>query len=252
MRPVRLVLLFVILAGCTPPFVPVEKTPVQSLEIAGLKDRSEYWRDYQCRFRMRVETKSSKFSLRAIVSVKGQNFVRFETFTPLGQTAALYISNERGPALLIPSQKALFTAKRPESLVREFLGVSLPVGLFRYVLSACIPPERLDTIEIRSEAGVWRLVSRSSEGLFEWRITARPFALQGLLVRSPEFAGRVSYDPPVALNPASVPGKIRISSSDWYMEIDPDELRPAPQLQLSAFYMPDLPDIRKVDLDSIK
>ena len=31
-----------------------------------------------------------------------------------------------------------------------------------------------------------------------------------------------------------------------------EELKPASQFQPSAFYMPDLPDVRKVDLDKIK
>ena len=74
-----------------------EKPPGASFETAKLKERSDFWRDYQCKFRLRVESKTSKFSSRAIVFVKGRNFVRFETFTPFGQTAALYVSNEIGP-----------------------------------------------------------------------------------------------------------------------------------------------------------
>ncbi len=66
-------------------------------------------------------------------------------------------------------------------------------------------------------------------------------------VRGPD-----SYDPPVALAKEAVPDKIRISSSEWNMEITIEELRPASQFQPTAFYMPNLPDIRKVDLDKIK
>ena len=252
-------LLFAISAGCARPFVPPGqlqpisgKHPAPPFERAGLKERSDFWRDYQCKFRMHVDSKTSKFSSRAIVLVKGRNFVRFETFTPLGQTAALYVSNETGPALLIPSEKVIFTAQRPETLAHEFLGASLPVDLFRRVLTASVPLELLDHLEILFDAGTWRLISNSGGGYFEWQVSAEPPAIDGLTVRSAEFEGRVSYDPPVQLTREALPGKIRLSSGEWTMEISLEELTPAPQFQPSVFYMPDLPDIRKVDLDKVK
>jgi outer membrane biogenesis lipoprotein LolB len=263
------VLLLTISVGCVRPFVPAEQRPAPEKLAAlssELKERSDYWRDYQCRFRLRVDSKTSKFSSRAIILVKGRNFVRFETFTPLGQTAALYVSNETGPALLIPSEKAIFTAQRPETLVREFLGVNLPVDLFRWVLAASVPPEQLDDIESRSGAGgAWRLNSRAEGNYLEWQISAGTPALEGIRV-SGGFIGQVSYEPPVELTKEAVPRKIRITSTEFTgglvgrhpeyelstIEIDVEELKPAPQFQPSLFYMPDLPGARKVDLDKIK
>src|SRR5208337_4923060 len=143
-----LLFLLVISSGCAR---TLEKLPdvsgkpaAPSFDIAKLKERSDFWRDYQCKFRLRVDSKTSKFSSRAIVFIKGRNFVRFETFTPLGQTATLYVFNETGPALLIPSEKVIFTAQRPETLARVFLGVSLPVDLFRYALTASVPAEQYE------------------------------------------------------------------------------------------------------------
>ena len=199
-----------------------------------------------------VDSKTSKFSSRAIVLVRGGDFVRFETFTPFGQTAALYVSNEAGPGLLIPSEKVIFTAQRPETLIREFLGVTLPVDVFRHALTASVPPGQLDNIESRPQAGGWRLISGGEGDYFEWLISAGSPAVKGAFVRSDEFEGRISYDPPVALEKEAVPKKIRISSSEWNMEILIEELRPVSQFKPSAFYMPDLPDVRKVDLDKIK
>jgi hypothetical protein len=146
----------------------------------------------------------------------------------------------------------IFTAQRPETLVREFLGVTLPVDILRFVLAASVPPEQIDHMEIRFDAGAWRLIWNSGGSYFEWQISAGSPALQGVSVRSAEFEGRVSYDPPVALSNEAVPDKIRISSSEWSMEILIEELKPTSQFQPSAFYMPDLPDVRKVDLDKIK
>jgi len=249
-----LLLVVAICAGCARLLVPAvsEKPPAPSLELAKLRERSESWRDYQCKFRMRVDSKNSKFSSRALILEKEPNFVRFETFTPLGQTAALYVSNETGPLLMIPSQRAIFTAKRPETLAREFLGIDLPVDLFLWLLTASVPPEQLDHIESSLEAGVWHLISTSASTCFEWQISAHPPALQGLLVRSTGFEGRVSYDPPVLLTKDAVPDKILISSSEWSLEISLEALMPAPQFRPSIFYLPNLPNVQKVDLDKIK
>lgn len=222
------------------------------MEIAKLKERSDFWRNYRCKFRLRVDSKTSKFSSRAIVFVEGRNFVRFETFTPLGQTVALYVFNETGPALLIPSEKVIFTAKRPETLVRQFMGVSLPVDLFLYALTASVPTEQFEHLESRFGAGRWGLISNSQGNHFEWRLTADSLDLEAILVRSAEFEGRISYDPPVGLTKEAVPDKIRISSSEWNMEIVLEELKPAPAFRPSIFYMPNMPDVRRVDLDEIK
>jgi len=255
----RLLFLLAISAGCARQLVPAVQLPpasgkptVPSLEIAKLKERSNFWRDYQCKFRIRVDSKTSKFISRALVLAKEPNFLRFETFTPLGQTAALYVSNETGPSLMIPSEKAIFTARRSETLAREFLGIDLPVDLFRWLLTASVPPEQIDHSESRLDGGLWRLISNSAGAYFEWQISARPPALQGLLVHSTGFEGRVSYDPPVELTKDAAPGKIRISSSEWSLEISLEQLMPAPQFRPSAFYMPNLADVRKVDLDTIK
>ena len=252
-----LLLLLVISAGCARQMQNLPavsgKPPAPSLEIAKLKERSDFWRNYQCKFRLRVDSKTSKFSSRAIIFVEGRNFVRFETFTPFGQTVALYVFNETGPALLIPSEKVIFTAQRPETLVRQFMGVSLPVDLFRYALTASVPTEQFEHLESRSDAGRWGLISNSGgKNYFEWRLTADSHDLEAILVRSAEFEGSVSYDPPVGIKKEAVPDKIRISSSEWNMEIVVEELKPAPPFQPSIFYMPNLPDVRRVDLDNLK
>jgi len=247
-----LLLLLIISAGCAHPPAPAEIPPGVPFETGKLRERTDFWRDYQCKFRLMVHSKTSKFSSRAIIFVKGTDLVRFETFTPFGQTAALYVSNEAGPGLLIPSEKVIFTAQRPETLVRAFLGVTLPVDIFRYALTASVPPRQLDHIESRPGSGVWRLISEGEGNYFEWEITAGPPALKGAFVRSAGFEGRVSYDPPVALEKEAVPGKILISSSEWNMELLIEELVPVSQFQPSAFYLPNLPNVPKVDLDRIK
>jgi outer membrane biogenesis lipoprotein LolB len=252
-----LMFLSAILAGCSGLesgrlYPKSGNPPVSSSELVKLKERPAFWRNYQCKFRMRVESKTSNFSSRVLVLVEAPNFVRFETFTALGQTAALYVFNETGPSLMIPSQNAIFTARLPETLASEFLGIDLPIDLLPSLLTASIPAEQFDHIESRNGSGGLRLISDRPGAYFEWQIAADPPALQTMLIRGKGFEDRVSYDPPVPLTKDAVPGRIRISSGEWTLEISVEELTPAPQFQPSAFYMPNLPDVRKVDLDKIK
>ena len=165
-------------------------------------------------------------------------------------TASLYVSNDRGPFLLIPSQKTIFTAKRPETLVHRFLGGRLPVDVFSRLLSASIPPERLKSIRSRAEDGLLRLISRSSAGYIEWQVAAG--ALDRVFIGSAEFEGEVSYDPPVLLAKESAPETIRISSKGWRMQIQVEEMRPAGQFAPGAFQLPILPEVRRVDLDNTR
>ncbi len=247
-----LALLVVISVGCAHPPGPAQNPPGVPFQTSELRERADFWRDFQAKFRLRVDSPTSKFSSRAVILVKGSDLVRFETFTPLGQTAALYVSNQSGPALLIPSQKVIFTAQRPETLVREFLGVTLPVDVFRYLITASVPPGQIDHLESRFESGARRLVWNGDGSSFEWQVSAGSPALEGVSIRGAQFEGRVSYDPPVALSKDAMPDKIRISSREWTMEIVVEEMKPTSQFQASVFYLPDLTDVRKVDLDKIK
>jgi hypothetical protein len=238
-------------AGCVRPHLPAELPSPMPFDVNELKTRANFWRDYVARFQLRVESKTAKFSARTIVIVKNPHFARFETFGPIGQTAALYVSNENGPSLFIPSEKVIFSAQRPETLIRYFLGVSLPFEVFRHALTASVPLEQLENIEVRSESGITHVLSKSGTGLFDWQYLQQGPALNGVYIRDGGFEGRISFDPPVALSSSVAPKRIRITSSDWNMEITLEDLQPSQQFQPSVFYLPNLPDIRKVDLDRI-
>jgi len=242
---------FLLLAGgCTRPHLPAELPPPTPFDVNELKARSIFWHDYVAKFQLRVDSKTAKFNARSIVLMKSPHFVRFETFTPIGQTAALYVSNENGPNLFIPSEKVIFSAQRPETLIRYFLGVSLPFEVFRYALSASVPLEQLENIEVRSENGITHALSKSGTNIFDWQFLEGP-ALKEIYIRDGGFEGRISYDPPVAISSSAVPKKIRFTSSDWNMEITLEDLQTSQQFQPSAFYLPNLPGVRKVDLDRI-
>ncbi len=233
-------------SGKAPALLPTPVSP--SAQIARMKEKSDFWRNFQAKLRIDVSGKTAKFSSRALVLVKSPDLVRFETFTPLGMTAALFVSNETGPFLLIPSQNTIFTAKRPETLVREFLGgVSLPVDLFSSLLSGSIPPGLLQNIRSSTQDSMLRLVSRSSGGYFEWQVVSG--SLARVFIGTPKFEGEVSYDPPVRLDNESLPQKIRISSKGGSMEVRILEMRPGGEFQPGVFRLPALPGVRRVDLD---
>lgn len=238
--------------GCARPPVPAEKPPSVPFDIDRLKARSETWRDYEARFRLRVDGQASKFSARAIVFIKGGGSARFETFGPLGQTAALYVAGENGPSLFIPSEKIVFTAQQPETLIQYFLGITLPFDVLRYSLTASVPPEQFAGLTAHSDAGILHVISNTGNRYFDWQFSPDGSALSGVFARAGGFEGRVSYDPPVALAGDAVPQKIRISSSEWSVEINLEQIKPVSEFQPKAFYMPEIPDVRKVDLDKIK
>lgn len=248
-------LLLALVSGCVQAPLSVGKPPgaaplSPSVAIAQMEQKAQLWRDFQCKLGIEVRGKSGNFSTSAIVLVKSPNFIRFETFTPIGTTAALYVSNEAGPFLMIPSQKTIFTSRRPETLVRRFLGGSLPVDLFSSVLSASIPPERLKTIRSRAEDGLLRLTTRGTAGYFEWQIVSG--ALARVFIGTSRFEGQVLYDPPVRLATESTPQTIRLSSQGWSMKIHVEKMQHADRFPPGAFRLPSLTGLRRVDLDTVK
>ena len=243
-----LLLLLVIATGCVqPPFQP--PTPPSAV-TADMMARSDFWRNFQCKLRIDVDSNNVKFSSRAIVLIKAPEFIRFETFTPFGMTAALFVLNDTGPSLLIPSRSTVYTARQPETLVRRFLGGSLPIDLFGRLLTASIPPERLQNVQTRSQGATVRLVSKSSGSYLEWEFVSG--GLARVFIGGAQFEGEVSYDPPVRLAVQSVPETIRISSKGWRMEVRVEQMRPSGEFQPGVFRLPVLPGMSRIDLDKEK
>ncbi len=257
MKPIRIaacvcfVFLFLV-SGCARPPAPVERPAVVAFDREALRQRSDFWRNYRAKLRLRVDSEKAKFGTRAIVLAEGGRFARFETFSPIGQTTALFVLNDTGPFLFIPSEKGVFTAREPETLIRYFLGVSLPFDTFRYTLAASVPPDLADGIKAHSDAGVLHAIATAGSRYFDWQFVSGGAELKGVYVRDGAFEGRIDYEPPVPLAPEAVPKKILIASADWHMEVTVEELEPARDVQPSVFYLPALRDVKLVDLDKIK
>jgi hypothetical protein len=115
-----------------------------------------------------------------------------------------------------------------------------------------VPPDQLPGLKANSDAGIIHVISQTGGRYFDWQFSRDGSSLNGVFARAEGFEGRISYDPPVAVAAEGVPKKIRISSSEWSVEIGLEEIKPVSEFQPKAFYMPELPGVRKVNLDKIK
>jgi outer membrane biogenesis lipoprotein LolB len=241
--------------GCVrPPVPPKLPPPAGQVDLNALRERSNHWRDYRATLRMRTESVSGKTRTRALVLFKGPQLARFESYTLMGQTAALFVRNETGASALIPSEKMVIVSQSPEALVEFFLGIGVPFEAFRYSLAGAIPLEQLERLQLYRDETVWRLSSGPEAGglTFIWEYAPGMVALKAATVQGEGKGYRVEYDPPVAVSPESVPKKITLSSPDWRMEIQVDKMEPSPEVAPTVFYLPSLSDVRIVDLDKKK
>jgi outer membrane biogenesis lipoprotein LolB len=219
-----------------------------------LAARSDHWRGYQAKLRIRADGAKGKMRFQAIVLASLPDQLRLEAFSLVGQTVALFTMSNARPALWIPSEKMIFTAERPETLIEYFFGIPLPAGVFAYNLAAVVPPGQIDKLHPRGDASGWKAESDSdgTNTSWRWEFTAQPPALKSVAVKDGPWECRITYDPPVGLEPQDMPRKIRLESAQWQMDITVEQIVPAASLEASAFGPPVQSGIRTVDLDSIK
>jgi outer membrane biogenesis lipoprotein LolB len=236
------------------PSKPPPQTASFDESVHKLGARSDHWRGYQAKLRIRADGTKGKMRFQAIVLANLPDQLRLEAFSLVGQTVALFTMNNAKPALWIPSEKMIFTAERPETLIEHFFGIPLPAGVFAYNLAAVVPPGQIDKLHPRQDASGWKAES-ASDGTgtsWRWEFTAQPPALKSVAVKDGPWECRITYDPAVGLEPGDVPQKIRLESAQWRMDITVEQIVPASAFEASAFTPPVQSGIRTVDLDSIK
>jgi len=242
--------------SCGKPKPPeVLPRPVSFDENLGkLEARAAHWRSYQAKLRIRLEGAKGKMRFQAIVLAVLPDQLRLEAFNLVGQTVALFTMNNGKPALSIPSEKMIFTAARPETLIEYFFGMPLPAGVFAYDLAAVVPPEQLHKLSPRREAPGWKadFSPVGSDASFLWEFEDNPPALKSLAAKDGLWDRRITYDPAVELEPQNVPRKLRLESAQWRMEITVEQIVPTSGFDASVFVPPVQEGVRTVDLDSIK
>lgn len=222
--------------------------------VPKLAARSDHWRGYQAKLRIRASGTKGKMRFQAIVLANLPDQLRLEAFSLVGQTVALFTMNNAKPVLWIPSEKMMFTAERPETLIDYFFGIPLPAGVFAYNLAAVVPPGQLDRLRTRQDSSGW-VAETAAEGTgasWRWEFTAQPPALRAVAIKDGPWECRITYDPGVGLELRDVPQKMRLESAQWQMDVAVEQIVPASGFEASAFAPPVQSGIRTVDLDSIK
>ena len=248
-----LALLFILFlaAGCARPPAPAVKPALKPVDLGALRERTAYWSDYTAKFRMRIASPTGKTSSSALAIFKGPELARFESYALFGQTAALFVRNELESSVFIPSEKVIFISKRPEALIQHFLGISLPLEVFRYGLAGAIPPDQLENLQAFEDGPVWTASAQSQgqDRAFVWEFTPGMTGLKAAAVRDRGTQYRVEYDPPIAAAVDSAPKKITFSSPEWRMEIEIEQIRPNPQVSEQVFRLPPVSGARVAYLD---
>jgi outer membrane biogenesis lipoprotein LolB len=216
-----------------------------------LQERSEYWRGYQAMLHVTAETEKGRMQRvkTLILAVPPERF-RLEAMSPFGSTLGVLLVEPSGASLWLPSEKALLTADRPEALVKQALGVPLPVEAFAYCLAAAVPPDQLKRaiVENRKDGFVLEAKKLGHGWSFSWYFSNSPFALQKLEVRSSEHEYAITYDPPVAVEQGAVPNRIIVTSAEGQIDVKVDQIKSAPSLQEAAFQVTFPDGVRRIDL----
>lgn len=247
--------LLLLVEGCThPPGEPVRPELISREEWIGrLEDRSRAWKSYEAQVRIHVESPKGRFSARAVVIANLPDQMRIEAFNPFGQTASLFILNrgEGKSGLLVPSERVLYTAGKPETLVFRLLGASVPLEALGYTLTACVPPEHIPHLRLLPQGnGMLGHAQPQRQGpTLTWQFLVSPPALKAFDVHDEAGAYGVRYDPAVELQPSAVPKSIRCLGQDWQMDVSVDRMGSLQATSAAAFQLTAPTGIRTVNLD---
>jgi outer membrane biogenesis lipoprotein LolB len=250
---VALSILLFSLDGCArrPPLI--EQPPQVSFTewLPALRERSEHWRSYQARVHIRAQTLEKKLNMNAVILAKLPNQFRLEAFR-LGQTVGLLTMIHGQSTLFVPSEKVLYTASRSEVLIGHLFGISLPLDVFGYSLSASLPPDQLESLQIVSHDHEFIGFPKPSlDGWsYAWQFAASPQAVESARVTQEAWDYTIRYEPPVGLAVREVPQKITFTSPQWQIEVTVQEIMTAHTVQDSFFHNDFSGEILRVNLNS--
>jgi outer membrane biogenesis lipoprotein LolB len=216
-----------------------------------LQERSDHWRSYQATLHVTAETEKGRLQrVRTLVLAVPPDRFRLEAMSPFGNTLGLLLVEPSGASLWVPSEQALLTAERPEILVKQAIGVPLPIEAFAYCLAAAVPPDQLKGAAVEDREGGFVLVAKEpSHGwTFSWHFLNSPFALKQLNVRDSEHDYSITYDPPVDVEVTAVPTRISVATAEGQIDVKVDQIKSTPTLQEAAFQVTFPEGVRRIDL----
>jgi len=245
---------FLALTGCARR-VGVEQwvAPMQpSDRVAILDERARQWEGYQAVVHFSGEsTKGALRRIRAVVLAAPPDMLRVEALNPFGQSVGLLLFDREQASLWIPSEKAVYTAGRAETLMRQFLGLPIPLETFVTSLAGVLPRKYLKDLKSESKDSVWRVQAQdpSEPWVSTWEFGARPFVLKEIRVVGNSQEITVRYEPPVDLAARSVPERLVFSAEDWRLEVRVDQIQSVKEFQGGAFRVNYPSGLRRIDLD---
>ncbi|MHC1743825.1 MAG: lipoprotein insertase outer membrane protein LolB [Syntrophobacteraceae bacterium] len=245
-------LVVLVLSACAGPAVREGiVTSWSETQQSKLLERSEYWRSYQATLHVTAETEKGRVQrVKTLVLAVPPDRFRLEAMSPFGSTVALLLAEPSGASLWVPSEQALLTAERAEVLVKQAIGVPLPVEALAYSLAAAVPPDQLKGAVVEKRDGGFVLQAKESRHgwAFTWTYLNDPFALKQLTVRGAEREYSITYDPPVDVEVGAVPNRISVVTAEGQIDVKVDQIKSAPSLQEAAFRVTFPENVRRIDL----
>jgi outer membrane biogenesis lipoprotein LolB len=227
------------------------QAPTEAEWLAGFRSRLDYWQTYKAVLHIKVESSRGNYSGRTVVLAGLPNHLRLEAFTLFGQTSGLLLLNRDGAKLWIPSEKIVYTADKPETLMEHLLGIPIPLETLEYGLIGCIPPNQLAGLRITHRGTQWlgHSAEPSHSRSYTWDLSSQPPGLHEVDVTEGPWKYTIKYDPPVQLNPQSIPKKIQFLSSQWQMGVTVELMQSSPAFGDDVFYPPFPNNLRRVNLE---
>lgn len=252
---VHLSMFFVLIlfgAGCgpKPPVAGFPETPPLQEALERLRTRSESWQGYQARMTVRGESPKKNFSIQAVIVAALPDRLRFEAYK-LGQSVGVLALSPVDSSLWIPSEQVVYRAPTGQELIDYFLGAAIPPEAFTRSLIAVLSSDQLQGLQPLPMESDWVLVSGrpGEDTVYAWTFTPGFVSMEKVTVRQGDHFYSVVYDPPVSLDPASLPGRITFLSGDWRLQVKIDQLVPAEVTPDSAFQLSIPEGTRLVNLD---
>jgi outer membrane biogenesis lipoprotein LolB len=249
-----MVLTVLTLTGCTPRVSVEEWTASTSPgdRVAMLHERAGQWEGYQAVLHISAEsTKGTLRRIRTMVLAAPPDTLRMEALNPFGYSVGVLLLERDQASLWIPSEKAVYTAGRPETLIQHLLGIPIPIETFVYSLAGVVPRKYLNDVQSEPMSSGWRLKGQdpAEPWTTTWEFGVNPFTLRQIRVIGESQEITVRYEPAVDLTARNVPDRLVFSSSDWKLEVKVDQIQSVKEFQGGAFQVNYPGGLRQIDLD---
>jgi hypothetical protein len=178
------------------------------------------------------------------------DMLRIEVLSPFGQSVGLLLFTRDEASLWIPSEKAIYTAGRAETLIRHLLGIPIPMETFIHSIAGVVPRKYLQRLREQPTGSGWQARSQdpTEPWMTTWEFGSNPFSLQQIRLTGESGSITVDYDPPVDLA-RGTPDRLVFASTGWKLEVKVDQIQIVKEVQSGTFQVSYPSGLRRIDLD---